>query len=114
MLDMCSSWVSHFPAGYKQERVVGLGLNEEELRRNRVLTEYVVQDLNVNPQLPFEDRSFDVIINVVGAGLSLVVDRRLVVGGLRGGCLVWWGGDWEGGGVVLVGDRVEMAVVAGG
>ncbi|GAB2219677.1 hypothetical protein Droror1_Dr00007314 [Drosera rotundifolia] len=65
MLDMCSSWVSHFPAGYKQERVVGLGLNEEELKRNRVLTEYVVQDLNVNPQLPFEDRSFDVITNVV-------------------------------------------------
>ncbi|KAL9253004.1 hypothetical protein AKJ16_DCAP01802 [Drosera capensis] len=65
MLDMCSSWVSHFPAGYKQERVVGLGLNEEELKRNPVLTEYVVQDLNVKPLLQFEDRSFDVITNVV-------------------------------------------------
>ncbi|KAL9255034.1 hypothetical protein AKJ16_DCAP10465 [Drosera capensis] len=57
--------VSHFPAGYKQERVVGLGLNEEELKRKRASTEYVVQDLKINPQLPFEDRSFDVITNVV-------------------------------------------------
>ncbi|KAM7515624.1 hypothetical protein LguiA_005207 [Lonicera macranthoides] len=65
LLDMCSSWVSHFPAGYKQERIVGMGLNEEELKRNPVLTEYIVQDLNVNPKLPFEDNSFDVITNVV-------------------------------------------------
>ncbi|KAJ7973716.1 S-adenosyl-L-methionine-dependent methyltransferase [Quillaja saponaria] len=65
ILDLCSSWVSHFPTGYKQERVVGLGMNEEELKRNLVLTEYVVQDLNLNPRLPFEDNSFDVITNVV-------------------------------------------------
>lgn len=65
ILDMCSSWVSHFPAGYKQERIAGMGLNEEELKRNPVLTEYVVQDLNTNPKLPFEDNSFDVITNVV-------------------------------------------------
>ncbi|XP_061368902.1 uncharacterized protein LOC133311809 [Gastrolobium bilobum] len=65
ILDMCSSWVSHFPSGYKQERVVGLGMNEEELKRNPVLTEYVVQDLNVNPTLPFADNSFDIITNVV-------------------------------------------------
>ncbi|GAV68315.1 Methyltransf_11 domain-containing protein [Cephalotus follicularis] len=65
ILDLCSSWVSHFPAGYKQERVVGVGMNEEELKRNPVLTEYVVQDLNQNPKLPFEDNLFDVITNVV-------------------------------------------------
>lgn len=65
MLDMCSSWVSHFPAGYKQERIVGMGLNKLELEKNPVLTEYIVQDLNVDPKLPFEDNSFDVITNVV-------------------------------------------------
>lgn len=65
ILDMCSSWVSHFPKGYKQDRIVGLGMNEDELKRNPVLTEYVVQDLNLNPKLPFEDNSFDVITNVV-------------------------------------------------
>ncbi|XP_041006697.1 uncharacterized protein LOC121251501 [Juglans microcarpa x Juglans regia] len=65
ILDMCSSWVSHFPAGYKQDRIVGLGMNEEELKRNPVLTEYAVQDLNLNPKIPFEDNSFDIITNVV-------------------------------------------------
>lgn len=65
VLDMCSSWVSHYPAGFKQERIVGMGMNEEELKRNTVLTEYVVQDLNNNPKLPFGDNTFDVITNVV-------------------------------------------------
>lgn len=65
MLDMCSSWVSHYPRNYKQDRIVGMGMNEEELKRNSVLTDYVVQDLNTNPKLPFEDSSFDIITNVV-------------------------------------------------
>ncbi|KAI4377434.1 hypothetical protein MLD38_015058 [Melastoma candidum] len=65
ILDMCSSWVSHYPKGYKQDRIVGMGMNEEELKRNPVLTEYIVQDLNLNPKLPFEDNSFDAITNVV-------------------------------------------------
>ncbi|KAL6614622.1 hypothetical protein ACP70R_036892 [Stipagrostis hirtigluma subsp. patula] len=65
ILDMCSSWVSHYPPGYKQEKIVGMGMNEDELKRNTVLTEYVVQDLNVNTKLPFEDNTFDVITNVV-------------------------------------------------
>ncbi|OEL38084.1 hypothetical protein BAE44_0000897 [Dichanthelium oligosanthes] len=65
ILDMCSSWVSHYPPGYKQEKIVGMGMNEDELKKNSVLTEYVVQDLNVNPKLPFEDNTFDVITNVV-------------------------------------------------
>nr|XP_010940021.1 uncharacterized protein LOC105058569 isoform X3 [Elaeis guineensis] len=57
--------VSHYPAGYRQDRIVGMGMNEEELKRNPVLTEYIVQDLNVNPKLPFDDNTFDVITNVV-------------------------------------------------
>ncbi|KAI4975505.1 hypothetical protein ZWY2020_049112 [Hordeum vulgare] len=64
ILDMCSSWVSHYPAGYKQEKIVGMGMNEDELKKNPVLTEYVVQDLNLNPKLPFDDNTFDVITNV--------------------------------------------------
>ncbi|KAG1346330.1 hypothetical protein COCNU_06G001590 [Cocos nucifera] len=57
--------VSHYPAGYRQDRIVGMGMNEEELKRNPVLTEYIVQDLNVNPKLPFDDNTLNVITNVV-------------------------------------------------
>ncbi|XP_062219457.1 uncharacterized protein LOC133919167 isoform X2 [Phragmites australis] len=75
ILDMCSSWVSHYPPGYKQEKIVGMGMNEDELKRNPVLTEYVVQDLNVNTKLPFEDNTFDVITNVVSVDyLSKPID----------------------------------------
>jgi SAM-dependent methyltransferase len=57
VLDLMSSWVSHFKS--RPERLVGVGLNAEELRANRELADWVVQDLNAEPQLPFEDESFD-------------------------------------------------------
>lgn len=33
----CGMQISHYPKNYKQERIAGLGLNNEELRRNGVL-----------------------------------------------------------------------------
>ncbi|KAI7839983.1 hypothetical protein COHA_006304 [Chlorella ohadii] len=65
LLDMCSSWISHYPEGYTAGRIAGLGMNEAELKRNSVLTEYAVKDLNEDPKLPYEDNSFDVITNAV-------------------------------------------------
>lgn len=65
VLDICSSWVSHYPQGFTAGRVVGLGMNEEELKRNPQLTEYTVRDLNTDPTLPYAENSFDVITNCV-------------------------------------------------
>lgn len=65
LLDICSSWISHYPQGYTAARIAGLGMNEEELQRNPVLTEYTVKDLNTDPKLPYEDASFDVVTNAV-------------------------------------------------
>ncbi len=59
VLDLCSSWVSHFrdaPA-----RLVALGMNEAELARNPQATTWVLRDLNADPVLPFPDASFDAI-----------------------------------------------------
>lgn len=42
-----------------------MGMNEEELKRNSVLTDYDVKDLNEDPTLPYEDNTFDTITNVV-------------------------------------------------
>ena len=65
ILDICSSWISHLPKGYTAGRIAGLGMNEEELRANDQLTEYTVKDLNVDPKLPYEDNSFDAVLNAV-------------------------------------------------
>jgi Methyltransferase domain len=65
VLDICSSWVSHYPKDFKGGKVVGLGMNEYELSQNRQLTDYVVKDLNADPVLPFEDTSFDKVTCVV-------------------------------------------------
>lgn len=68
ILDLMSSWVSHLPPEVAYRRVVGLGMNEEELRRNPRLDEYMVQNLNENPKLPFDDGEFD------GIGICVSVD----------------------------------------
>jgi SAM-dependent methyltransferase len=57
VLDLMSSWISHFRL--RPERLVGVGLNAEELRANRQLADWRVQDLNEHPRLPFDDESFD-------------------------------------------------------
>jgi SAM-dependent methyltransferase len=61
VLDLMSSLESHLSKGPERE-VVGLGMNEEEMRRNRALSSVVVHDLNRDPRLPFEEGSFDAVI----------------------------------------------------
>ncbi len=65
ILDLMSSWRSHLPPQLKPTRVVGLGMNAEEMADNPALTEYVVHNLNKNPNLPFEDGEFDAAICTV-------------------------------------------------
>ncbi len=59
ILDLMSSWVSHLPPEVTYARVVGLGMNREELDGNERLHERVVQNLNRAPELPFADGEFD-------------------------------------------------------
>ena len=65
VLDLMSSWKSHLPEILNFQRLVGLGLNERELKKNRQLNERVVQDLNIDPRLPFESNSFDAVVCTV-------------------------------------------------
>ena len=59
ILDLMSSWLSHLPKDVRYNHVVGLGMNEREMARNKQLDDWVVHDLNINPQLPFIENSFD-------------------------------------------------------
>ena len=65
ILDLMASWDSHIPSSLRPGRVVGLGLNRNELAKNPALTEWCLHDLNKNPILPFSDSTFDVVLNVV-------------------------------------------------
>ena len=58
VLDLMSSWVSHFRPG-SPRRLTVLGMNQAELDANPVAAELVVCDLNADPVLPFADQSFD-------------------------------------------------------
>ncbi len=68
ILDLMSSWVSHLPEEVRYNRVVGLGMNEVELKENPRLDEYVVQNLNCNSKLPFDEAEFD------GVGICVSID----------------------------------------
>lgn len=78
ILDLCSSWISHFPPALEEAaintaardagpsrakssvvtanegglEVVGLGMNATELSANPILSSFICQDLNVTPMLP--------------------------------------------------------------
>ncbi|MCW3041302.1 MAG: Methyltransferase type 11 [Solirubrobacterales bacterium] len=57
VLDLMSSWVSHFLV--PPEALVILGMNADELRANTAAAERVVHDLNAVPELPFDAGTFD-------------------------------------------------------
>lgn len=65
VLDLMGSWRSHIRDTVELKSLVGLGLNKEELERNRKMTDYVIHDLNINPSLPFDSNYFDAVICTV-------------------------------------------------
>ena len=65
ILDLMSSWRSHWPAGHPKAEMVGLGLNAAEMADNPDLAGFVVHDVNRDTQLPLEDESFDAVVITV-------------------------------------------------
>jgi SAM-dependent methyltransferase len=59
VLDLMSSWISHFET--PPAELVVLGMNARELAANQQATERVVHDLNADPALAFDDESFDAV-----------------------------------------------------
>jgi len=57
VLDLCSSWVSHFRT--PPQSLVALGMNPDELAANPQATAWVLHDLNEQPELPFDTATFD-------------------------------------------------------
>ena len=59
VLDLMSSWVSHFRSAPR--RLVALGMNQRELAANPQAAAFVVHDCNRDPNLPFGDATFDAV-----------------------------------------------------
>jgi SAM-dependent methyltransferase len=60
VLDLMSSWVSHFRT--PPARLTALGMNSDELDANPSAAVTVVHDLNAEPRLPFPDECFDAVV----------------------------------------------------
>lgn len=94
VLDLCSSWISHFPKALEERavaakkggegdglEVVGLGMNAAELKANTVLKEWVLRDLNVEPDIPKEVGEVDATVCVVS--IDYLTKPLEVLGSLR-------------------------------
>jgi SAM-dependent methyltransferase len=91
VLDLMSSWVSHLPPEVMYRRVVGLGMNAQELAANPRLDAWVVHDLNDDPRLPFAEAEFDaaticVSVDYLAHPVAVLRDLGRVIG--QGGPLV--------------------------
>jgi SAM-dependent methyltransferase len=61
LLDLMSAHVSHLPSDVEFERVVGHGMNREELTANPRLDDSLIRDLNADQSLPFPEDAFDAV-----------------------------------------------------
>ena len=59
VLDLMSSWDSYLPKDKKYKKVIGHGLNKQELERNKIFDTYWIQNFNSNQEIPLESESID-------------------------------------------------------
>ena len=60
VLDLMSSWISHFIE--RPTHLTVLGMNAAELEANPMADDRIVHDLNDEPAMPFADESFDDVV----------------------------------------------------
>ena len=59
VLDLMSSWDSYLPRTKSYKKVIGHGLNKEELERNKYFDKYWIQNFNKDQNIPLESESID-------------------------------------------------------
>ncbi|WP_288261532.1 methyltransferase domain-containing protein [uncultured Prochlorococcus sp.] len=64
VLDLMSSWDSYLPKGKKYKKVIGHGLNKQELEKNKILNSYWIQNFNLNQEIPLDSGSVDYCLMV--------------------------------------------------
>ena len=64
VLDLMSSWDSYLPITKNYKKVIGPGLNKEELERNKYFDKYWIQNFNDNQIIPLESGTIDYCLMV--------------------------------------------------
>ena len=64
VLDLMSSWDSYLPDEKKFKKVIGHGLNKQELEKNNIFDTYWIQNFNLNQEIPLDDKSIDYCLMV--------------------------------------------------
>ena len=64
VLDLMSSWDSYLPEKKKYKKVIGHGLNKQELEKNKILDSYWIQNFNLNQKIPLDNGSIDYCLMV--------------------------------------------------
>ena len=64
VLDLMSSWDSYLPEKKKFKKVIGHGLNKQELEKNKILDSYWIQNFNLNQKIPLDNGSIDYCLMV--------------------------------------------------
>ena len=64
VLDLMSSWDSYLPKEKKYKKVIGHGLNIQELEKNKIFDNYWIQNFNLNQKIPLENESVDYCLMV--------------------------------------------------
>ena len=64
VLDLMSSWDSYLPEDKKYKKVIGHGLNKQELEKNKIFDTYWIQNFNLSQKLPLDSESVDYCLMV--------------------------------------------------
>ena len=64
VLDLMSSWDSYLPKNIEYRKIIGHGLNKDELNANKALDNYWIQNFNINQNIPLESDTFDYCLMV--------------------------------------------------
>ena len=64
VLDLMSSWDSYLPKEIKYKKVIGHGLNEEELKKNKAFDNFWIQNFNTSQAIPLDNKSIDYCLMV--------------------------------------------------
>eukprot|EP01038_Epipyxis_sp_PR26KG_P008398 gene8398-11356_t len=62
VLELFSCYSSILPKGFDLGPTVGVGWYDEEMKRNKDLDDFIVQDVSVDPFLPIADNYFDFVV----------------------------------------------------